>query len=401
MRETLHIRLAEAGAPPDTPLAYALTQQEPPISVLVAHAPLAQILALAPHRHVALYAPAQAVRLTSAVVPAKLAKQAAAAIPYALEDQFAEDVEDLHFALPASAQPGNDWPVAVVAHSQMRSWLAPFTAAGIVPDSLLPETLALPLEAGRNTVLLSAHDAIVRSGPCAGFGCASNDLQDYLALIDGNQPRPLKVLCTQDLALDPTQLNREITLLPGLNHPLEALARHAIAGSGINLLQGVYLSKKPLAREWQVWKLAASLAAAALLLGAVYNGVSAYRMGKAASALDSSNLARFQQLFPAETRIVDLASQTEQQYAALHGQTAASGMLPLMTSLAGAMKAVPSLQLQNLQFRDGALLVSLTGKQLAELDTLRAYFANSGAVKLEVQSANAGEGGVQIRAKIF
>ncbi len=411
MRETLHIRLPDFNQAQNDvgavgsdahPVAYAITSTEPPVSVLVRLAPLSEVLEQAGGRLIRLYAPAQDVRLLSAAVPAKQASKAALAVPYALEDQFAEDVETLHFAIAPVADARGDWPVAVVAAQHMRDWLAPFTARGLVPDALIPETLALPWrDDGRWTVLAEPGHLTVRTGPTAGFGCLEEDLELFLGLAEGDTKQPLRILISQGVDVDFTKLERDIELLPGLSHPLEALARHYRAAQSINLLQGPFALRRALAREWQAWKLPAALLAAVFALAVIGNGVTALMLKSQVSQQQKANEERFRTLFPSEQRIVNLSVQAEQQFAALQGGARSASLLALIDAFAGGLKAAPTLQVDGMQYREGALFLSLSGTDLSALDQLKSHFAaGHGGARLEVQSANSGENGVQIRIKL-
>jgi general secretion pathway protein L len=377
-----------------------VTQVEPPVSVLVQHSALEDVLPQCAGRRVWLYAPSFDIRLMTATVPVKTAAKALAAVPYAVEEQFAEDVESLHFAIANQALSANEWAVAAVSHSHMRSWLAPFSQAGITPDALLPETLALPYPRdGRWTVLAEAGQVMVRTGHYSGFGCLDEDFEQFLNMAEGGTPQALRILIAQGVATDFTKLNRDIELLPGLDHPLQAFARNAQPAQAINLLQGPYLVRQGYQREWLAWRKVAALASVALLLAAIGNGVAALQMSREADRQRTANEARFRALFPTEQRIVDLAAQTEQQFRTVSGG-GQPGMVPLMEALAGGLKAAPSLTLQSLQFREGALFASLTGTDLAALDLLRNHYGAGASAGLEVQSANAADGGVQIRIKL-
>lgn len=408
MRETLHIRLpdwietpdVEAAASPT--VAYAITSTEPPVSVLVREAPLSEVLDGAAGKLIRLYAPAQDVRLLTAAVPAKQASKALLAVPYALEDQFAEDVETLHFAIAPTPLPGGEWPVAVVSAQHMRDWLSPFNERGLVPEALIPETLALPWrDDGRWTALAEPGHVTVRTGPTAGFGCLAEDLEMFLGLAEGETKQALRILITQGVDVDFTRLERDVELLPGLSHPLEALARHYRPQQSINLLQGPFALRRALAREWQAWKLPATLLAACFALGALGNGLTALALKSQVAKQEIANQERFRALFPAEQRIVDLRVQAERQFTALQGGSRGNSVLPLIDAFAGGLKAAPTLQVEGMQYREGSLFLSLTGTDLAALDKLKAHFAGGqGRARLEVQSANSGEGGVQIRVRL-
>ncbi len=411
MRETLHIRLPDLNqdSDPDSAallacvVAYALTATEPPVSVLVRLAPLAEVLELAPSKLIRLYAPAQDVRLLTVAVPAKQLSKAALAVPYALEDQFAEDVETLHFALAPAPLANGEWPVAVLSAEHMRAWLAPFSVRGLVPEALIPETLALPWRSDddRWTVLAEPGHVTVRAGATAGFGCLAEDLELFLGLLEGGQQHPLRILISQGVDTDFSKLERDVELLPGLGHPLEALVRHYRAAQSINLLQGAFSMRQALAREWQTWKLPALLLAGVFAIGVVGNGLSAWLLSSQVQQQEAANEARFRVLFPAEQRVVNLSVQAEQQFAALQGGSHAASLLSLIDAFAGGLKAAPTLHVEGIQYREGALYLSLTGTDLSALDQLKNHYASGhGGAKLDVQSANSGDGGVQIQIKL-
>jgi general secretion pathway protein L len=200
---------------------------------------------------------------------------------------------------------------------------------------------------------------------------------------------------------DFTAMERDTELLPGLSHPLEALVRHYRPASSINLLQGTFAQRRAVAREWQVWKRPAQLAAAAFALAVAGNVTTALVLKGQVSRQEKANEERFRALFPQEQRIVNLSAQAEQQFKAVTGGNQQGGVLTLLDAFSGGLKAAPTLQLEGVQFREGALYLSLTGSDLAALDQLKAHFAGSSrGARLEVQSANSGEGGVQIRARL-
>ena len=136
-----------------------------------------------------------------------------------------------------------------------------------------------------------------------------------------------------------------------------------------------------------------------VLLG-VEHIVAGQRLAAQVAEQEAANIARFQQLFPGQTRIVDLSAQAEQQLAELRSGSGGQAFLGLLAPLSTALESVEGLQLQSLQFREGALVASLTGSSLQPLEALRARFADDTAVELDVQSANAGADGAQIRLRL-
>lgn len=355
-------------------------------------------LQLAIGRRVVLFAPLSEVRLSSFEIAARDAQKILQAAPYALEDQLADDVDTLHFAIGGRDSTGRI-PVAVVARNTIEQWLAPFIAAGVQPAALYTDLHGLPAADGTQWTALAEPSLVtVRSGSASGFTCAPDALDSYLMLSPTVQSLHLHV--SGNDGPDYTRLSKSVELRPGWKHGLDCLIEHLNADQAINLLQGRYSPQRDLQRLWKPWRLAASLAAVWLLLAAAGAGVNAWRDAHELQRLSDANRQRFQTLFPSETRIVDLAVQTEQQLAALKGSDTPSGLFSLLEPAAAALATETSLSLQVLQFRDGALFLSLTGSDLQALERLRENFGTRPSVRLEVQSANSSSLGVQIRLKV-
>ena len=66
--------------------------------------------------------PGTDVLLAEPELPAKAGAKLQQIVPYALEEQLAEDIDDLHFAIGKRAGDSSTTPVAVVALSLMDEW---------------------------------------------------------------------------------------------------------------------------------------------------------------------------------------------------------------------------------------------------------------------------------------
>ena len=73
-------------------------------------------------RKVIVLVPATDVLTTSVHVPIRSGAKLRAALPFALEESLADDVEDLHFAAGTPRESGR-LPVAIVARDKMDAWL--------------------------------------------------------------------------------------------------------------------------------------------------------------------------------------------------------------------------------------------------------------------------------------
>lgn len=400
MRETLYIRFLAAQA--DGDVEYAIAAGDVDVRSLRAQrAPVAVALEQAVHRRVVVFVPAGDVGFSSAVVPARQPAKVLLAVPYALEDQVADDIDTLHFAV-GPRSPDNAHPVAIVLRDRMERWMAPLREKGVRPEAVVPETLALSLDAdpARWSGLCDGTQVIVRTGAWSGFVGAVEDLGAWLDLADPDKAATLRLQIAGD-APDFSTLSRPLELLPGYASALAALAADWKPDRSINLLQGAYSQGRDVNKLWQPWKLAAGLGVLWLLIGGTGFAFDTWRLEKELTKQDEANAARYTALFPAETRIVDLGAQLDQQLRALASGGGGGGILPLLEVTTQAVAAAPGLKVTALQYRDQAVFLSMTGPNLDTLEKLRNWFASgSRGATLEVQSANQEGGIVQIRAKI-
>src|SRR5688572_12774306 len=106
------------------------------------------------NRKVIVLVPGTDVLLAEPVLPLKSSgAKLAQVVPFALEEQLAADVEDMHFAVgKREGRPGT--PVTVVSRARMDEWRDSLNAAGIFPDAMYAETAALPITPNGVTLVI-------------------------------------------------------------------------------------------------------------------------------------------------------------------------------------------------------------------------------------------------------
>ncbi|MCA1805925.1 MAG: type II secretion system protein GspL [Xanthomonadaceae bacterium] len=347
---------------------------------------LEEAAALAAGRRVLLLVPATELLLTQARVPSRNRQRILKAVPFALEEQLAGNLDELHFALGPVR--GEDHPVAVVARARMDAWLETCAAAGLQPDVLLPEVLALPLEEGQWTLLLRQEQAAVRTGALEGFGCERANLPLLLRQWREQEVPPLRVL--GDPAPELAQAGFELREAEPRD-PLLVMADRLADGPPLNLLQGRYSRSEQFSRLWRPWRATAALLVAGLVLDIVYLGIDYHRLGQEQARLEVATVELFRQALPGATRMVNPRAQLQQRLAALErgaggGQ---AGFLALLGQAGSVLRGTGGLELQGANFRDGTLDLELTVANLQVLDQLKQQLAQAGGLVVEIQSATA------------
>ena len=265
MSERLLVRLHPDGA-----VSWLSLNAAAPASAAHAGAPPAQAIARA--QRIVAVVPADDVLLLDAPRVSSQRAQFAKALPFALEDQLVSSVEDMHFAVPEKLA-AERVPVAVVARKTIQAWIARLAEAGVRADAMFAETQLLPISDQAGTVAIEGARAIWRSSASQGGTCAADGLAEWLAVIRAGEPalRALDVYDFRRGAPAPPIADRGLRYHPKpAADPLSFLAAQTSTEPAINLLQGEFAPLHRQAPTRKLWRNAAMLAAAAIVLAFVY-----------------------------------------------------------------------------------------------------------------------------------
>ncbi|MFQ5487021.1 MAG: type II secretion system protein GspL [Gammaproteobacteria bacterium] len=358
------------------------------------------------HRVIVLI-PASQVLLTHARIPSRKRQRILSALPYALEDQLATDVDKLHFALGRREHNG-EVQVAVVERRRLADWLARLRACDIEPDEVVPDVLCLPRQAGSWTALQEHDHTLLRTGQQLGLSLDNDSLEVILGLLldeqaEEQRPAAVQWYAAPDMEPAPPALAElEIQARPLESDPLGLLAHHYQGEQALNLLQGEYSRHEQLGRYWRPWRPAAALLLALLLISAVDTLSDYQRLGKERDQLRNRIERIYLDTFPEAKRVVNPRVQMERRLQGLQagGATAAGGFLDLLRHAGPALKNTAGLELRRISYRDGRLDIALLIQDLQGLDQLKQHLAQDSGLSVEIQSASARDNRVEARLQI-
>lgn len=352
--------------------------------------------------------PSEQIRLCDVTLPPiRQAARRLQAARYALEDQLAGRVEQLHFAAAARPTETGQTTVAVIDLDRMAQYCAAFDAAGLDVVQIIPDILALPApDAGDWQLTVFAERVLARTGTHAGFAC-DMDLWPILAEASSPAPERLRVHAA-DAGLADSVVNvdwaetpiREDIHYEHEDGPLVALLNTPTRAPIVNLRQGRFALQSQMQTWWRPLALTAGLAATWLILAIASRAVELIQLDHQIDSLDQQSMTAFHDAFPKVQNVNDMRVQAEQGIEALRGNSSAGGIFPLLQATAAVTGPTDNLQLQSLVYRNGALDLSIDGKNVKSVETLRAGFAQQRGTRLTVQSADANASGVQIRASL-
>ena len=378
--------------------------------------PLIQAASLAPGRRLCVLVPGADVLLTEAEVPAKAGAKVLQVVPFALEEQLAEDIEDLHFSVGKRASESSRMPVAVVTRELLENWLGTLRAAGLKPDVMYADSELIPANPGQSVALLDGDGVAVRPAGGPTVNMPLDALPEALELArtptgEVHTEGPIRSLLLYTGAAEWHQHSAvveamrekfdgiKVQLLTG--GPLALFAQQLSTTRAINLLQGIYQPTTSSAAGWRNWRLAAMLLAALLVLHVGGRALELVSLKKAEKALDESIAETFRTAMPGEQSTTDARRRMEQRLLASQGGDNGT-LLAALDALAQARGAAPGTTVQALSFREGALDLKLAAPDANSLDRISQSLRATGW-QADLTSGNVAgegyEGRIQIKPK--
>jgi general secretion pathway protein L len=388
---------------------------------------LALALPAAAGRHVCVLVPGTDVLLMEPELPAKAGTKLAQMVPYALEEQLAEDIDDLHFAIGRRggvdstgrrASDSSRTPVAIVARVLMDEWLSAVQAAGIVPESMYADTDLLPANPGQAVAWLDGDTVVMRPAGGAPVAMPADALEEALALALA-QPADEFAVETRGAGLilytgaaewqqhgPAVEAVREkfdgIKVQVLTDGPLALLAQQLPSGAAINLLQGSYAPQTSHAVGWRAWRVAAILLACLVGLHLAGKATDLLVLKKRERSIDTSIDQAFRAAMPGEYNTTDARRRMQQRLVTVRGGGEFSGLLPALGALVVARNGAPGTVVQALSFREGAVDLKLAAPNAESLDRISRSLRDNGW-QADLTAGNvagsAYEGRIQIRPK--
>lgn len=357
---------------------------------------------------VIVFVPASDVLLAMTTLPKQSRQRLQRAVPYALEEQFIDDVESLHVAMSNQQADGRVY-AAVVAKQKMQGWLDELQALGINPTVMMPESLALPrLNGDWSALCMPDGLCAVRSGEQSGFACDRDNLASMLQKHqDERQGDAEKINIIDCSGAEAGSLAHEEQ--EGLSISVEACNGDALAslikgyenGRGINLRQGKYRVASRLLKGGRRWLPAMAMLALWLIL-VIANSVYEYVSLRAEDEAYRERIIQlYKQTFPAATRVVNARVQMEQQLKVLRGSAVSDeGFLSLMADVGAGLEKVKGLDIQTLSYKQGKLDLELRLADLQQLDNLKQTLIAIEGIEVDVQSATVKNNKLESRIRI-
>jgi type II secretion system protein L len=342
-----------------------------------------------------LIAPASAVRLTAAKLPAKNRRKLTQ-LAFVIEDELAADASTLHAVIGVALADGQH-AIAVCERDWIAGALATVKDAGLVPVSMRVETLLPALATGAWVAIWNGLGGFVSTGLMSGLA--------YDAEASGGAPLALR-LAVGETRFPPKQIQLRAT--PGATPPdltawslalgvpvLEAAPWPGLDAGWEKSLEMLTGEFAPRGRFGRLPELARAMRPAAFVLALIVIVQFLFTLGEwgmlksEQSRLHEQMVKDFRAAFPDAQQIVDPGLQMQRNLTDLRGAAGVADDADFLTLAARAAPALQGSQVKLIRYDKGKLDIDTVYPSPQALDNARRLLGGA-SVKTEVAAPGGG-----------
>lgn len=347
MSEFLTVRLSSEQQSTIPWLVWSTQQQEVIASGEIAgweH--LDELVAYADQRQIIALLASHDVVLTEVDIPPGAARQFDSMLPYLVEDEVAQDVDNLHFTvLDKQAESAQ---VCAVERAWIQTILQRFASQGLVIKRMLPDVLAMPVDVEASSAALLGDQWLIRHSQTQGAAVDASWLDLYLsAYLQSHEG--WKLDCYSSL---PESNVTDIWVSKPEEMTMALLAK-GTTESKVNLLSGAFKPKSSWGKYVKVWQKAAIAAGVLLVVLVGQQLLMVHKYEAQAQAYREESERIFRQIFPDKRRIPTvsyLKRQMTDEERRLSGGSSDVAMLSWIAALPATLGQVNDLQITSFKY---------------------------------------------------
>lgn len=357
-------------------------------------------------------------------IPSRQMRHIAQALPFMIEDQLAQEVNQFHL-IHGSRNDTGDLSVLGLPHYLLTATQQLFAEQNLPLDAMVPDMLCLPIRPTEWTLLADGKHLLIRQTDMAGISIEIDAAPVVLAsILEHWTPKPtlLRVLLCKESVNDfllnwiKTQINSAVA-----HHQITAEFQEipssyfavlcdqlslAPRKNPANFLQGTYAAKGRRKPSTYPWKPLAALAATFVIAYTGFLYAQSWQYRAEQQRIEAETLSLYKRLFPNDRRIVNVKRQMEQHIKDFQKGQGGETFLALLTltgqqiqTINRTTKGAVTPQRASYDENQGDLRLDLLVKDFNQLEGLKSRL-ESASLLVETASAAQDAGIVKARLKI-
>ncbi|CAM2989387.1 MULTISPECIES: type II secretion system protein GspL [Vibrio] len=343
---------------------------------------LEQLSSYAEQRSIIVLMSASDVVLSQVEIPAGANRKIESMLPYLIEDEVAQDVDDMHFSILKKT--GNIVEVAGIDRDFLQSCIDELASLGMTVKRVIPDVLTVPVQQGLAAVQLG-KEWLIRKGDSQGI-CVDSEWLELFSQSDwvkeGDNFLPLTAYTPlPELGLADGQ-DWHFTPSPLV---MQLLTEQALQ-SKVNMLTGSFRVKSSSMKYWRIWRKAAyaALVFLAVLIG--YKLLETHRLEQQVQTYRAESERIFRVVFPEREKIPTvsyLKRLMNEELNALQGGSAQGSVLQWLTPLPATLRSIQGMELQSIKFDSnrGEVRLEATSKDFQSFEQARVKLAEQFVVE--------------------
>ncbi|PNI02801.1 type II secretion system protein GspL [Vibrio diazotrophicus] len=343
---------------------------------------LEQLSSYAEQRSIIVLMSASDVVLSQVEIPAGANRKIESMLPYLIEDEVAQDVDDMHFSILKKT--GNIVEVAGIDRDFLQSCIDELASLGMTVKRVIPDVLTVPVQQGLAAVQLG-KEWLIRKGDSQGI-CVDSEWLELFSQSDwvkeGDNFLPLTAYTPlPELGLADGQ-DWHFTPSPLV---MQLLTEQALQ-SKVNMLTGSFRVKSSSMKYWRIWRKAAYAALVFLTVLIGYKLLETHRLEQQVQAYRAESERIFRVVFPEREKIPTvsyLKRLMNDELNALQGGSAQGSVLQWLTPLPATLRSIQGMELQSIKFDSnrGEVRLETTSKDFQSFEQARVKLAEQFVVE--------------------
>ena len=379
--------------------SWALCNDAGELTSRITNGPLADLHDLAIKHLSVVLLDSQCLHINELQLPTQNLQKMLKAVPFAIEEFIADDIENIHF-VASKSKASNTANVVGINKSTLQLIIDNFQAADITIEKIIPDALCLAANDTQWAALNFQDNSYLQTSKLNGM-MVPHDTLTYLfanKLDDESATKPEKILLFResenDTAFDLESLEKydiELVEITYNTHPLVVFCGNYRQALPLNLLQQEFKVKSKSSGYWKQWRLAASLAGVWLLL---HLGVTAFQLSqiKEENILTKNKIEKiYKTAFPKSRKINNARRQMEQKLKALKSNsgTTSNGLLFILQKSFNSLdQEAKDVTFQSITYRNNRMDIGLDSKNLQAIETLNKKLNSNDEIKSEISSSS-------------
>ena len=353
---------------------------------------LSHAASLIQDRKIVILLPIEDLFITSANVQTKNRKQLEKAIPFALEDDLAEDIEDLHFAVGPRDQDG-DHSVLVISKAKLDFLINVLSSVNIFPDIITADIFGLKWTEKQWIACIDEQQVTARTGPASGFGCEVGDFKDFIQIASSGKNEKPEII---EIYRHPDEDILDITQVPNIYiHDSWDPIFHVQGfqyDKCINLLQGTYAKADKQHKTIRPWKIAAGLAAIWFVLSMAQISIENWKLNQINKKLVADIEQVLRRTFPEIKNIPEgsarvLMEQRLKQLTSSGENGKNADFLKLLHHAGYELNKDSNTSINGMLYKSDALTIDINARDIQVLEGVKNKLQSKN-IKAELQSAD-------------